>query len=64
MDELNAVELIHSVLLGEKKTLPPKSMQMQKYRQSAMPPALVAVAAPKPTSPIEEPIPDLYAAYI
>ena len=39
-------------------------MQIQKDRQAAIPPALIAVDAPKPTAPIEYPIPDLDAAYI
>ena len=64
MDELTAIELLRSLLLEEKTTLPPNSMQMQKARQAAMPPAPIAVAAPNPTAPIEEPIPDLDAAYI
>ena len=64
MDKLTAIELLRSVLLGEKTKLPPNSMQMQKARQTAMPTSLISVAAPKPTSPIEEPIHDLDAAYI
>ena len=39
-------------------------MQVQKSRQAAMPPSPVAVAAPKPYAPIEEPMPVLEAAYI
>ena len=64
MDKLPAIEFLRSVLLVEKKTLPPNIMRVQKSRQAAKPPAPVAVAAPKPTSPIEEPMPDLDAAYI
>ena len=64
MEKLTTIELLRSVLLGEKTTLPPNIMHMQKARQSSMPPTLIAVAAPKPTAPIEEPITDLYAAYI
>ena len=64
MEELATIELLSSVLLEEKTTLPPNSMQIQKDRQAAMPPAPIAVAAPKPTTPIEEPIPDLDASYI
>ena len=64
MDELIAIELLRSVLLVENTTLPPNIIHMQKARQAAMSPALIAVASPKPTSPIEEPIPDLDAAYI
>ena len=64
MDKLATIELLRSELLGEKMTLPPNSMQTQKARQSAIPLSLIAVAAPKPTAPIEDPIPDLDAAYI
>ena len=39
-------------------------MQMQKDRQAAMPQDPIAVAAPYPTDHIEEPIPDMDAAYI
>ena len=55
MDELTAIELLRSLLLEEKTTLPPNSMQMQKARQAAMPPAPIAVAAPNPTAPLKIP---------
>ena len=64
MDKLTAIEFLRSVILGEKKTLPPNIMQVQEARQAAMPPDPIAVAAPKPNAPIEEPMPDLDAAYI
>ena len=64
MEKLTTIELLRSVLLGEKTTFPPNSMQMQKSIHAAMPPAPIAVAAPKPTAPIAEPIPDLDAAYM
>ena len=64
MGELTAIEFLRSVLLGEKKKLPPNSMQVLKTRQAAMPTDLIAVAAPKPTDPIEDPMPELDAAYI
>ena len=64
MDKLTSIELLRSVLLGEKQTPPPNIMQIQKARQAAMPPNPIAVAAPKPTFPIEDLITDLDAAYI
>ena len=64
MDELTDIELLRIVLMGEKKTQPPNSMQLQKTRQAAMPPDLIAVAAPKITASIEEPMPDIDAAHI
>ena len=63
MDKLTTIELLRSVLLGDNKTLPPNIMQMQKSKQAAIPLVTITVAAPKPTSPIEKPIPDLDAAY-
>ena len=37
MDKLTTIELLRSVLLGEKKTLPTNSTQVQKARQGGSP---------------------------
>ena len=43
MDEITAIKLLRTVLLGEKKAeIPPTSVQIQKKKQSTVPPARVA----------------------